>query len=1488
MERHSAVQTSTWKCFMITQLAQAMAARLAAYEFPTVSRLCLSYLNPDALYLEHLFIPTEPVEDTTRSSGLLPEEDILVLILKFAPLSLCEQVMTDIKKLRHEKASNRLASALLIILPLQPFSKEKKVALVQCFLNAALRVPLWHAFVPTLLKSTIEVEIEQLCRAYHHLWCLEEGVLGKMSSHIQPFLGIKFAGGRTLLHEALYRNCKIKSQTMIEFGADCLTQDDSGVSAFDLALSLKFDDVLSKMISQQATVLCGKGLKGVYEMGSIVRFEQALEALGHLDEEVSREARTELLNSLPIHLPVTLDGDGQALGRWHTEPFSWINLAKTSQNLQLLFLLNLAEACRENLTSTMDAALIKYMERVASYLSSTQDELMEISLMGFFFSMTIQSWLQWLEKVSERLTFSTQNTLKRIFFKALFKPSLFSSLTLNEQIHIFQYFKTETDFIHDCLGFHFRYTSLLRIHPTRLLTMLDFFSFREGVRIWSFSQDSMLYMALLSRIKPKELPIYPALSIHFDSALVRFESLALPVLFHCLNIARGPAVYQLYVQRTKEMYKPRLRAQWLALYEVYAGSPEILSGTLLQHIFLRLTGQWVEMCCLAALERWFATASSAELGCVLKEYDLRLDQDERSGRESIWLGQIGLAVWQGLLRNSQVEQGALKWVRLELRYAKRADLFIEKLSLYQFPTFTKVGKKILQYCQEEMQRASESHQRTLLKYMGYFSEWQGVQPPFVFEERIAARMQGFASLLNDYQTPLDITFGRRWFEVFVPVLQETITQQRAFLAVLIGMIQLDTNSKDLNLITAIGASSHEVLIEQIISAAYSHHEQDQEQGQFLLRWLLKLMPKQMPAYATLQRQLGSERLHLLRLEDLIQTAHLEELKGHACHLGRVFIHLLHRRKLGSFYLESNLVLDKEKCDFLEICLVRDLENTDITYEFGLWEELTIWVAPERVLQLLSSSSIKKENVFLLWDACLASTSVREWLLARKEEVGGAMLCVDKDDRALKNHLLERREVSWFIDGLSLLLGEACLPRLMRALEGLQDDKSNAQAIPRILEKLIQTEAGVKLWFEAIKRGDLKQWKEQFLFYFDKSLVLAALNGTQKEDFSLRQQALLEILASQHDRLFRRKEIRLARSAAWLPADLVKLVRFASHPEVCKTKAGERLLAELVFRCANFGVCEYWYDQWGHLNHALIKHCIPRADLERLAPESELYLSSYDAMVKEDVRAGMDWQKMMDTTWDTWAYADKLPIFSAFLWNYEGQTAPLRQLLEEYALSVIQRRGQLDLLSGFVAQFPQHPVSRVIELVLRQTLEHVPYLLSKTVFNELTQSTLYNHGDVCAWLHFWGERKCYALVQRCCEMELATTESSKKQFLEQVRKEASVEGELVKHVGYWYFNLLAFFKRLWHYGFSAPTGVVVFAEHSEQWNEKDQLPKLLRYSEHPGQFVVDALNINKCHSQLLNMKSRIQNLGSTQSSGFTLFQQDAVVRRNPESTCRPGI
>ncbi|MDP1603204.1 MAG: ankyrin repeat domain-containing protein [Legionella sp.] len=356
-------------------------------------------------------------------------------------------------------------------------------------------------------------------------------------------------------------------------------------------------------------------------------------------------------------------------------------------------------------------------------------------------------------------------------------------------------------------------------------------------------------------------------------------------------------------------------------------------------------------------------------------------------------------------------------------------------------------------------------------------------------------------------------------------------------------------------------------------------------------------------------------------------------------------------------------------------------------------------------------------------------------------------------------------------------------------------------------------------------------------------LVETLNEQEGWAYSYQYKLLLLIFTHQRKQIFYQKELRYAEKLAWSPKELSQLCKFVKGHNNQKNAQGaeglgKELLSELIFRCANFGNTELFYQPDKTFDEKMATHTLHRSYLNatarsyikkgllanlknwlnRPSKNKELVASL------KDNQAIIEWENISKSTWELNDSVDSMPLISAFLINYSGNKELLSALISDFCNSKAAKQNPelIHNLSVIMIKLPNRDVSACLFQTLEDFFIKNPNRLDETVFKHMAAYHAVQHvklplTTVQEKLHLinhFGLQKNYMLVSQCCKLLESEIDPANSARLKKINIEATVENQLHKHRGKWYFALLQFFKRYWNYGFSGvktPTGSVVFCD-----------------------------------------------------------------------------
>ncbi|WP_347251947.1 hypothetical protein [Legionella sp.] len=545
-------------------------------------------------------------------------------------------------------------------------------------------------------------------------------------------------------------------------------------------------------------------------------------------------------------------------------------------------------------------------------------------------------------------------------------------------------------------------------------------------------------------------------------------------------------------------------------------------------------------------------------------------------------------------------------------------------------------------------------------------------------------------------------------------------------------------------------------------------------------------------------------------------------------------------------------------------------------------------APDSFFSLLANIQLQ-ENAEQFFELILADPSKRHELLTGKKQQALVFEFFARHDTSLllAHFLANHNDKSWFNQGFQvfgLYAEHTNQPDLLvKAIAHLGEQafvqKTLAQQeYDAILTRLISNQACASIiWQCFLKTTALTSIQEvdaeladHFTSCFFKHHCLPAINELNKQG-NLTQTAqhrlLMLIFAKQREQLFHRKELCFSSKIAWSQSELEQVSNFVKrhfhqHANADKNFAvGKDLLAELVFRCAHFGLTSLFYQNGRldqtiatqTLNRSLLnaiaaKDYLPKALKEKVNDIYSIIIGWFDNQHIENKRAIdqlkqhhaiIDWKELSNQAWDVNDSMTQLPLISAYLINYSGEQGPLLKLIKDYVSHPMIKTKPTCLkhVSQVMAKFPQRDLSNCIFTALEELVTENPDYLSldllqhmaKFYVSKFPEKTKKNFSPEINLINHFGQQQKYSLVMRSCELIEMDTDSSAQDLLRKINKEAKIESFLVQHEDSRYYSLLQFFLRLFLYGFNAEkraSKVVAFCDQESPYSSPVVVPQII--------------------------------------------------------------
>lgn len=555
-------------------------------------------------------------------------------------------------------------------------------------------------------------------------------------------------------------------------------------------------------------------------------------------------------------------------------------------------------------------------------------------------------------------------------------------------------------------------------------------------------------------------------------------------------------------------------------------------------------------------------------------------------------------------------------------------------------------------------------------------------------------------------------------------------------------------------------------------------------------------------------------------------------------------------------------------------------------------------SPESLFALLANIELY-ENAEQLFEIILANPVLRRELFANQAQqkyIFEFFKRHEKNGLLLANFLANHSDKPWFNEGFQLFgiyAKQSAQPDLLvGALEYLSrtfTEKTLAEdSYNRILTTLISSEASASIiWKFFLETTGLKSIQSiqnagpltSFFFKHHCTPAIEALNRQNNLTQTDQHRLLLLIFANQPEQLFYRKELRFSTKIAWSKAELEQMsILIKRHFQQRINNAdkdfeiGKEILAELVFRCANFGLTSLFYhnEQFDPfmatqsvkrslLNAIAAKLYIPKEIKETISDIYSTIVGLFDHQHVQNVQnfkfleehqAIIDWTELNNQAWEANESMTELPLISAYLINYTGKHEPLVQLIKDYIAHprIKERPGYLNNISQVMAKFPQRDLSNCIFTALEELITENPNSLNADLFNHMAQfytskfpeKTREHFSPEINLINHFGQQQKYNLVLRGCELlSLNDGQSSANELLKKINSEAKVESFLSEHQTSWYYPFLKFILRFWNYGFSTENAsqVVSLCDQKSAYTSPAIIPAIITTPAKGGEEVV---------------------------------------------------
>lgn len=588
---------------------------------------------------------------------------------------------------------------------------------------------------------------------------------------------------------------------------------------------------------------------------------------------------------------------------------------------------------------------------------------------------------------------------------------------------------------------------------------------------------------------------------------------------------------------------------------------------------------------------------------------------------------------------------------------------------------------------------------------------------------------------------------------------------------------------------------------------------------------------------------------------LVGKMSMEELEKSPAALDLLLQDICNENALSILYKAAK---GKEKKAWLHQKITKHFKEN----EHILSEELVAGFVEHHPIESLLDAldnNVQPKNAKNLFKAIFKNDKKRDALLALdKSHKLQAFFKQEGTDEILADFLKEHHSKPWFSKGLTLILKSAPKTGLLaKSLQALSQSTMDS-----VLQIIINTPTIASA---------VRQEGSDITRFFKKQHIMSVVKTlNEKESWQKcpQYELLLMILKAEHKRLFPSAENSLSVHPVWNDEDLQQITAFVTRHIRTKNNhdtdgaIGQRLLGELVFRCANFGQTALFYKKNGKLDARVASSHLQRSTLDALAARYYFNairesLENFIARVKnwfaggddgkdehldEELKgnhAAIDWKALAKASWSH-TTGTELPLIAAFLINYTGASRPVSKLLGDILKdrALMKNTGILHHLAQIISHYPHRDISHIIFNALIEEGKKNPGLIDETVLKSLVsfhaRAHLHEHGQLepleaaLSLLTHCGQNKNYALTHHMAKkLHKAYTWGAwfRKLFGYNVSEndainnlfgraitEAQVENEMQNDTDSWFPGLKTMLKRWWYYGsddMKNSTGIVKF-------------------------------------------------------------------------------
>ncbi|MEI6203840.1 MAG: hypothetical protein WCP68_17975, partial [Enhydrobacter sp.] len=293
---------------------------------------------------------------------------------------------------------------------------------------------------------------------------------------------------KTLLHLALAQPATHASIWLINQGIDVNAADTQGKTAWEIALSQKNIDVLLALAAHPQTCFFEneqQGLQCLETILAINHYPLISAVLSSLTREKHDKTITAVLATVFIqragllHTTKQLHALEKALNQFAdttTNP-SLTNQFKSycdaHEDVQTTFMMEYAahqsRSSNPRLNEAANTLILDLLRQCIDPLFEIERESARMSLISYLFLRPAKQLIEQLNAMS--FTQSERLQLESILSQGLLKPALYSTLSLESQQHLINWFQKESEALHTLVTLHCQQSDLTQI-PSRLL--LDF------------------------------------------------------------------------------------------------------------------------------------------------------------------------------------------------------------------------------------------------------------------------------------------------------------------------------------------------------------------------------------------------------------------------------------------------------------------------------------------------------------------------------------------------------------------------------------------------------------------------------------------------------------------------------------------------------------------------------------------------------------------------------------------------------------------------------------------------------------------------------------------------------------------------------------------------------------------------------------------------------------------------------------------------------